>query len=108
METGRVPDDWRTTTFTAAYTNGQKYIQANYRPTSITCICCKIIEHIVTSHIMKHAEAVNILYPLQHGFRSKRFCETGKTNSWLDAFLTNRAQVVAVEGEQSDKGNVES
>jgi hypothetical protein len=35
-----------------------------------------VIEHIVTSHIMRHAERNNILYPLQHGFRSKRSCET--------------------------------
>ena len=76
MDTGEIPDDWRTAIVTPAYKKGQKYIPANYRPISLTCICCKIIEHIVTSHIMKHAEANNILYPLQHGFRSKRSCET--------------------------------
>jgi hypothetical protein len=34
------------------------------------------MEHIITSHIMGHADRNNILYPLQHGFRSKRSCET--------------------------------
>ena len=34
------------------------------------------MEHVVTSHIMSHADRHNILYPLQHGFRSKRSCET--------------------------------
>ena len=27
------------------------------------------MEHLVTSHIMKHADANNIMYPLQHRFR---------------------------------------
>ena len=35
---------------------------------------CK--EHVVTSSIMKHLEYNNILYDLQHGFRSSRSCET--------------------------------
>ena len=34
------------------------------------------MEHIVTSHIMNHADKNSILYPLQHGFRSKRSFET--------------------------------
>ena len=37
---------------------------------------CKVMKHIVASHIRKHLETNNILYPLQHGFRSKRSCET--------------------------------
>ena len=34
------------------------------------------MEHLVTSHIMKHADANNIMYPLQHGFRRGLSCET--------------------------------
>jgi hypothetical protein len=36
----------------------------------------KLMEHIITSHIMKHADTYNILYPLQHGFRKGLSCET--------------------------------
>jgi hypothetical protein len=34
------------------------------------------MEHIVTHHIMKHADKHGILYKLQHGFRSGLSCET--------------------------------
>ena len=34
------------------------------------------MEHIVASTIMNHSEYNNILYPLQHGFRRARSCET--------------------------------
>ena len=47
----------------------------NYRPISLTCITCKIMEHIIASNIMSHASDNNILYPLQHGFRAKKSCE---------------------------------
>ncbi|KAK3108532.1 hypothetical protein FSP39_010045 [Pinctada imbricata] len=76
LESGKIPSDWKTANVTPAFKKGQKYKASNYRPISLTCVCCKIIEHIVTSHIMKHAEKHQILYPLQHGFRSKRSCET--------------------------------
>lgn len=41
-----------------------------------TCIACKLKEHILTSHIMKHAKDHNILYGLHHGFRRSISCET--------------------------------
>lgn len=48
----------------------------NYRPISLTCICSKILGHIITSCIMSHLEAKNTLYPLQHGFCENRSCES--------------------------------
>lgn len=39
-------------------------------------ICCKVLEHIVASQMMSHFENHNILYHLQHGFRSKCSCDT--------------------------------
>ena len=98
---------------------------------------------------MNHADKNNILYPLQHGFRCKRSCETqliefidevttnmsagkqtdvlimdlskafdkvsygllvhkldhygirGKTNTWIQNFLSDRSQAVVVDGEKS-------
>jgi hypothetical protein len=47
-----------------------------YRPISLTCICCKLMEHIISSNIMSHLENNKILYNLQHGFRKARSCET--------------------------------
>ena len=76
LETGEVPSDWLTANVTPIYKKGEKYKAENYRPVSLTCICCKLMEHVVTSHIMNHADKNNILYPLQHGFRKNRSCET--------------------------------
>ena len=55
---------------------GDKSDPVNYRPTSLTCVLCKVLEHIVTLNLTKHLANSNILFELQHGFREKRSCET--------------------------------
>ena len=76
LSTGVVPDDWRTANVSPVYKKGQKYSASNYRPISLTSVCCKVMEHIVTSAIMNHGENNGLLYDLQHGFRRGRSCET--------------------------------
>ena len=51
---GTVPDDWRQANVAPVYKKGEKYDAANYRPVSLTCICCKTLEHIIVSNINKH------------------------------------------------------
>ena len=38
----------------------------------LTAICCKVLEHILTSSIRTHLRHNNILHVNQHGFKSKR------------------------------------
>ena len=58
------------------YKKDEKYDAANYRPVSLTCICCKTLEHILVSNINKHLTFESILADCQHGFRSQSSCET--------------------------------
>ena len=53
-DTNRLPDDWSTALVTPVHKKAEKTNPANYRPISLTCICCKVMEHIVLSHINKH------------------------------------------------------
>ena len=76
LDTGKVPTDWKQANVCPIYKKGERYNTANYRPVSLTCICSKFLEHIVTSHLLAHLEKNNILYNLQHGFRSKRSTES--------------------------------
>ena len=76
INTGRVPSDWKQANVSPIFKKGERYNAANYRPVSLTCICSKLLEHIVTKHLVSHLEENNILYNLQHGFRSKRSTES--------------------------------
>ena len=63
--------------FLQSIKKGEKYDAANYRPVSLTCICCKTLEHILVSNVKKkHLALDSILADCQHGFRSQRSCET--------------------------------
>ena len=48
----------------------------NYRPVSLTSICCKLLEHIIYSNIFEQLDKYNILGSHQHGFRTGHSCET--------------------------------
>ena len=74
--TGEVPSLWKTANIFPVYTKGKKFDPINYRPISLSCISCKLMEHIVASHIMTHASNFDILNPFQHGFRRGLSCET--------------------------------
>ena len=43
---------------------------------SLTCVCAKLLEHIICTQIMSHFSENKILTPVQHGFRSKHSCES--------------------------------
>ena len=75
LDTGKVQKDWRMANVTAIFKKGEKYKPSIYRFVSMTCICCKIQEHI-TSNVFKHLDEHNILTDCQHGFRARRSCET--------------------------------
>ena len=76
IETGRVPKDWNDANVYPLFKKGDKSTASNYRPISLTCILCKILEHIVALNLVTHLDSHQLLYELQHGFRSKRSCET--------------------------------
>ena len=72
----RVPPDWKQANIVPVFKKGDRTLCSNYRPVSLTCICSKILEHIIYSHIFFHLSQHNILCDEQHGFRHGRSCET--------------------------------
>ena len=41
-----------------------------------TCVCCKLMEHILVRHMLMHFDDENIISDKQHGFRKGHSCET--------------------------------
>ena len=75
LNTGKLPDIWKEANVSAIFKKGEKSDPSDYRPISLTCVLCKVLEHIVASSVAKHFTGLDILYELQHGFREKRSCE---------------------------------
>ena len=68
----KVPDEWKTAVITAIYKKGPKSDPGNYRPVSLTCIVCKILESIVYDSILNHLLNNNLLTKSQYGFICRR------------------------------------
>ena len=54
LDTGDIPHDWRQAIVHPVFKGGSAKEPGNYRPISLTCICCKMMERILVSYIVTH------------------------------------------------------
>ena len=54
LDSGTVPTYWKTANIIPIFKKGDRHKPSNYRPVSLTSICCKLLEHILYS-IKHHA-----------------------------------------------------
>ena len=63
----------------------------NYRPVSLMSVCCKVMERMLTAHIVEYLETNDLLSTRQFGFRADRSTENqlllmyGKVFKYVDA-----------------------
>ena len=76
LETGILPKQWKDAWVTPVFKKGARCEPANYRPVSLTCIICKLMEHVLCTHIRGHLDEHGILTPSNHGFRKGHSCES--------------------------------
>ena len=84
IQTGKLPAEWCRAQVSPIFKKGDKTSAANCRPISLICILCKVLEHIMASHLVKHFDKHDLLYDLQHSFREKRSCDTQLTMLFED------------------------
>ena len=85
IDTGEIPKEWSLANICPLFKKGDRSLARNYRPVSLTCIPCKLLEHIVCSNIMAHLDEHELLSDRQHAFRKWHSCETQLTtliNDW--------------------------
>ena len=76
LSTGVLPNIWKTAYVSPIFKKGAVCEAENYRPVSLTCIPCKILEHIICSHLRRHLDIHGAPSPLNHGFRKHHSCDT--------------------------------
>ncbi|BHF64228.1 hypothetical protein SprV_0200722900 [Sparganum proliferum] len=74
--TGCLPADWKSATIIPLFKGGCRASANNYRPVSLTSICCKITEKIIKKALMQFLEQHHLPSDVQHDFRSGRSCLT--------------------------------
>ncbi len=76
LSTGEVPEDWKRANVTPIFKKGKKTDPGNYRPVSLTSICCRILESIIRDSLMDHLLRNDLLANSQHGFMPNKSCCT--------------------------------
>ena len=84
LSTGDIPHDWRQALVHPVLKGGNPKRPENYRPISLTCICCKLMERILVSSIVTYLEDTNLFSQNQHGFRKHLSCESQLTMLFQD------------------------
>jgi len=69
LRQGRLPTAWKEASITAIYKKkGNKHLATNYRPVSLTCVVCKIMEKFIRDAALDFLQNNNILTNKQYGF----------------------------------------
>ena len=76
LQTEYLPGDWLSANVSPIFRKGDRGLASNYQPVSLTCVCCKLMEHILVRHMLKHFDDENIISNKRHGFRKGHSCET--------------------------------
>ena len=85
MSVGAVPQKWKAAIITPVFNKGPAGTVANYRPISLICVPCKIMERLISSRMLQFFLDNNILHSAQHGFLNGRSTCTNLmecTNDW--------------------------
>ena len=98
LHQGTVPQDRKQALVTPLFKKGNRKKTSNYRPISLTCICCKILEHIIHTNIMSHLETNNTLSNAQFGFHKHHSAELQliQTSHDFALCLHNKSQTDAI------------
>ena len=66
--TGSVPNEWKVSIVTPIFKNGSPLSVSNYRPVSLTCVACRVMERIILDELLRNFLCQNLLIEDQHGF----------------------------------------
>jgi len=76
LQSGIVPDSWKTSHVIPIHKSSSQHNASNYRPVSLTSVTCKVLESLIRDHMLAHLIDNALLSPHQHGFISHRSCNT--------------------------------
>ena len=94
IDTGEIPKEWSLANICPLFKKGDRSLACNYHLVSLTCVPCKLLEHIVCSNIMAHLDEHKLLSD-RRAFRKRHSCKTHLVtviNDWAK-ILDNGGQV---------------
>ena len=91
-------DMWSDLNVTPKFKKSSPSDPANYRPISLTCTCCKVLESIKTSQILQFLSDHHRITQHQHGFLARHSTTTNLlecTNDWTISISNHKSIIIA-------------
>ena len=88
FRTSEVPSYWSKAIVVPIFKKGNALEVNNYRPISLCCVSCKVMESIINEALISHLTVNNLISEKQHGFSKGKSCVTQLLlckNSWVDS-----------------------
>ena len=70
-----IPKIWKKSIITPIFKKGEPSNSNNYRPISIICIMCRVLERIISKQLICYLKSNNLLIKYQYGFISGKSTE---------------------------------
>ena len=74
--TGKLPKEGVEANVAPVFKKRDRHTASNYRPISLTCVCAKLLEHIICKNIMTHFTKNTILTSVKHSFLAEHSCRS--------------------------------
>ena len=90
LRTGILPAMWKQSSVVPLFKKASHADPRNYRPVSLTSVCCKAMEKLVAAQLRDFLESNGLLSSCQYGFRANRSTEDqllltyDDVGSWVD------------------------
>ncbi len=76
FQMGTLPSDWLVSLVTPIHKKNSRSSPSNYRPVSLTCVACRVMEMIVKDVVTAHMGKNRLISNSQHGFLRKHSAVT--------------------------------
>ena len=97
FKAGVLPACWLDAIVTPVFKKGATSKPENYRPISLTCVCCRIMERVINYDMLDFLRSKGIITQAQHGFLRKHSTTSNLLESIRDwSIALNRRQSVDV------------
>ena len=90
LQRGELPRSWLDAVVSPIFKKGQRNLAVNYRPVSLLCILCKLLESLITPQIVEHIKKNHLACKEQHGFTTGKSTTTNlleALNMWSEAMM---------------------
>ena len=94
----QIPSEWSKSIVTPVFKTGSSSSVANYRPISLTCVACKLMERVISTQMLNYLREHNLISKHQHGFMSRHSTVSNlleSLNDWTLALNNSKGVAIA-------------